>query len=196
MPEALTYTSLVSDVENYAERHDEVFLAQIPRLIMMAENRIANEVRNLGFLRVVEFTINASNSVYSKPHRWRQTKSMFLTVDGEQRYLKERTTEYLQEYWPDGSSESQPLFYADYDYEHWLILPLADQDYSAKVSYYERPIPLDENNQTNWTTRHAPQLLLYATLLEAQPFLKTSERVPEFQQMYMMSAGAVKGGVQ
>jgi len=39
MAEGMTYDSLVSDVELYAERHDAEFIDQIPRFIMMAENR-------------------------------------------------------------------------------------------------------------------------------------------------------------
>ena len=35
--EALTYDSLVSDVQVYSERSDDVFVNQIPRFIMLAE---------------------------------------------------------------------------------------------------------------------------------------------------------------
>jgi hypothetical protein len=57
------------------------------------------------------------------------------------------------------------------------------------LTYYERPQPLDDTNQTNWTTRYAPQALLYASLLEAQPFLKQSERIAEFQGLYDRAVG-------
>jgi hypothetical protein len=78
----------------------------------------------------------------------------------------------------------EPEFYADVDYEHYLIVPTPDADYVGEILYYERPEPLSDTNQTNWITRYAPQLLLYATLLEAQPFLKNPERIAEFQGLY------------
>ena len=40
-PEALTFDSLCNDIESYVERHDAEFVAQIPRIIMLAENRLA-----------------------------------------------------------------------------------------------------------------------------------------------------------
>lgn len=191
MPEALTYTSLKSDIQLYANRSDTEFVAQIPRFIMLAENRLASEIKGLGMLMVANFTVTNGTSVYEKPARWRQTHSISISNSGNRQYLKPRSLQYVQTYWPDSSLEETPLFYADYDYEYWLILPTADQDYSATASYYERPQPLDETNETNWTTRYAPQLLLYASLLEAQPFLKTPERIQEFQMMYDRSAAAI-----
>lgn len=191
MPEALTYDSLLSDVRLYAERSDTAFVSQIPRFVMLAENRIATEVKGLGQVRVVNFTLSTSNGIYEKPARWRQTANMSVQVGSSKVFLKQRGLEYVQAYWPDVTSVDQPLFYADYDYEHWLIAPTPDSDYSATVSYYERPQPLDETNQTNWTTQYAPQLLIYGALLEAQPFLKTPERIQEFQMMYDRAAAAI-----
>jgi hypothetical protein len=52
---------------------------------------------------------------------------------------------------------------------------------------------LDDNNQTNWLTEYAPNLLLYATLLEATPFLKNDERIPVWTNMYAMAAQALNG---
>jgi hypothetical protein len=77
-----------------------------------------------------------------------------------------------------------PRYFADYDYEHFFIAPTPDIAYPFELSYYERPTPLSPSMQTNWTTQYAPQLLLYASLLEAMPFLKTGERMAEFQALY------------
>jgi hypothetical protein len=191
MAEALTYNSLISDIQLYAERSDAEFSAQIPRFIMLAENRLASEIRGLGYLRIANFTLSLGNPVIEKPARWRETESLSIDVGNSKKFLKLRGLQYLQSYWPDTSLKDEPSLYSDYDYEHWLIAPTPDAGYSATVNYYERPQPLDASNQTNWTTQYAPQLLLYATLLEVQPFLKTSERLQEFQMMFDRAAAAV-----
>jgi hypothetical protein len=85
-----------------------------------------------------------------------------------------------------------PEFYADYDYEHFFITPTPNITYTGELTYHERPQPLSTENQTNWTTRYAPQLLLYATLLEAQPFLKRADRIQEFAQLYTQAVQSVK----
>ena len=74
-------------------------------------------------------------------------------------------------------------YYADYDYDNWLVSPTPDLAYPFEVLYYERIQPLSTENQTNWLTRNAPNAMLYGTLLQAMPFLKTEQRTI-FQQKY------------
>jgi len=179
---SMTYDSLKADIATYCERDDAPFLTQIPRFIDLAENRIAMEDKPLGFVRVVSGTLNGATLI--KPARWRKTKSFSILVGGERRYLFLRSYEYCRSYWPDASLQAAPKYFCDYDYEHFLLAPTPDLNYDFELSYYERPTPLSDVQQTNWTTQYAPQLLLYAALMEAMPFLKTSERIPEFQGLY------------
>ena len=179
---SMTYTSLVADILNYCERNDQPFVDQVPQFIALAESRIAIEDKPLGFLRTVTGGLNGP--VLAKPERWRRTKSLSIVVGGSKRYLKLRSYEYCRTYWPDASITGTPEYYCDYDYEHFLIVGSPDDQYSFELQYYDLPTPLSDVNQTSWTTQYAPQLLLYGALMEAMPFLKTSERIPEFQGLY------------
>lgn len=191
MAETLTYSSLVGDVIDYCERNDANFVAKVPRFIMLAENRIATEVKGLGFIRFVSGNLTISNPILVKPARWRETAGLRITVNNNSRWLKQRAYSYLKAYWPDSTLEDAPVYYSDYDYEHFLIAPTPDLAYDFELSYFERPDPLSEDSQTNWTTQYAPQLLLYASLLEAQPFLKRPERTEEFKSLYERAASAI-----
>jgi len=182
MAEALTYSSLLSDVQIYAERSDTPFTTQIPRFVMLAENRLASEVRGLGTQKFVTGVLNGS--VLPKPERWRETVSISLTVNSQRVYLQPRSYEYCRTYSPDPSVTGVVRYYADYQYEHFLFAPTPAIAYPFELAYYERPEPLSTSNETNWITQYAPQMLLYATLLEAQPFLKRPERIAEFQALY------------
>ncbi len=183
MAEALTYTSLLSDVQTYVERDDAPFVTQIPRFVMLAENRLASEVRGLGIQRYVTGTF--SSNQLAKPARWRETISFnFTNAAGERVFLQPRTYDYCRAFWPTPATTGVPRYYADYSYEYFLIVPTPSSAFAFELSYYERPEPLSSSNETNWFTQYAPQLLLYATLLEAQPFLKRPERAAEFQALY------------
>ena len=186
---ATTYDTLLNDIQVYCERSDEPFLSQIPRFISLAENRLASENKPLGFLRTVSGTLNGS--ILEKPIRWRKTKSFSIVINGRIAYLYDRGYEYCRQYSPFPDQVGIPIFYADYDYEHFFIAPAPNLQYAFELQYYELPEPLSQDNQTNWTTRYAPQLLLYASLMEAMPFLKLSERIPEFQGLYDRAIGAV-----
>jgi hypothetical protein len=182
MAEALTYDSLLSDVQTYTERDDAPFVSQIPRLVMLAENRLASEVRGLGLQQYVLGTMNGNT--IAKPERWRETISFNLTVGTERVFLQQRSYDYCRAFAPDPALTGVPRYYADYGYEHFLIAPTSAANYAFELAYYERPEPLSAGNQTNWTTQYAPQLLLYATLLEAQPFLKRQELQQVWQGLY------------
>ena len=180
----MTYDSLVNDIQTYLERTDDQTLEKIPQFIMLAEQIIAAEIKFLGNLTVATSAMVASDNVIPKPARWRKTVSMNVTVAGKRQPVLLRTYEYIREYWPDPTATSAPLYFCDYDYQHWLVGPTPTLAYSYEVLYYERVQPLDSSNQSSWFTQYAPQALLYGTLLEAMPFVKNDERMPMWQSNY------------
>jgi hypothetical protein len=201
MATAMTFTTLKQDVQRYLERgntlaSDPIVFEQIPRLINLAERRIARELKVEGFINVVTGTLSAGQSVYPKPDRWRDTVSINIgtgTTGNDRKILFSRVYEYLRSYWPNALETDTPIFYSDYDYSHWLLAPTPDAEYPFEILYYELPPLLDESVQTNWITEYAPQLLLYGTLVEATPFLKNDERIPVWQSMYDRAAAMLNG---
>lgn len=185
MPASMTYQSLTNDIQVYCERSDSPFVDQIPRFIMLAENRIAQEVRGLGSMAFVQSTLITGNPILAKPNRWRETVSFTITLaDGTKKALMPREFQYLRAFWPDQSATDEPRYYSDYDYEHFYLAATPDDDYAFELAYYERPEPLSDDSSVNWFTQYCPQLLLYASLLEAQPFLKLDGRTQQFQALY------------
>jgi hypothetical protein len=178
----LTYDNLVTTVEQYLERNDAAVVNQIPTFITLCEFEIAQQIKTLGQQQVVESVMTAGNPVIPKPARWRKTVSMNVTSNNTPSPVLLRKYEYLLNY-NSGSTTSLPLYYADYDYGHWLVSPTPDQSYAFEVLYYERINPLSSTNQTNWLTQNAPNAMVFGTLLQAMPFLKNDQR-QIFQQKY------------
>jgi hypothetical protein len=194
MSDSVTYTTLLEDLRRYLERGfteatDPLVYEQLPRLITLAERRIARELKIEGFIVAVTTPLQAGVSVYMKPDRWRDTVSM--TVDNKTIFA--RAYEYLRNYWPDPTQTDTPTFYADYDYSHWLLVPTPATNQNLEILYYEQPRFLGPEFQTNWITEYIPDLLLYASLLEATPFLKNDERIQTWQTLYDRAAQAVNG---
>lgn len=194
MAYVMTYDSLLVDLRRYLERgfteaSDQIVYDQLPRLITLGERRIARELKIEGFIRAVQSPLQVGVAVYRKPDRWRDTVSM--TVDNVPIFA--RSYEYIRNYWPDEVETGTPQFYADYDYQHWIITPTPATAQTWEILYYEQPALLGEDFQTNWLTEYAPDVLLYATLLEATPFLKNDERIQTWQAMYDRAAQALNG---
>jgi hypothetical protein len=183
----MSYNSLVENVQQYMERDDAGFVAQIPSLISIAESRIASELKTYLQLTVVETTVVSNQTVISKPVRWRKTASM--KINGQPVLL--RSQDYIAQY-QSQSSNGQPLYYADYDYDNWAIAPRSDATYSVEICYYSEIQPLDNANQQNLFTRETPQLMLYGTLLAAQGYLKALDKLPVWKQYYDDALKSVK----
>lgn len=184
----MTYDSLVADVITYSERNDAGFIAQIPRLIMMTEQNIASQIKTLMQLVVVDTTLLAGTAVLEKPVRWRKTISM--KVDGQP--IVQRSMDYITQYQSE-SDNGLPLYYAEYDYDHWALAPVPDDAYPVEIIYYSRIQPLDQENQENLLTREAPQALLYGTLLQAQGYLKSLDKIPVWKGYYDDAISALTG---
>ena len=194
MSYSMTYSSLLVDVRRYLERgftqeSDQIVYDQLPRLITLGERRIARELKIEGFIRAVTTPLSIGVAVYLKPDRWRDTVSM--SVDNLPLFA--RSYEYIRNYWPVENQTAAPAYYADYDFQHWIIAPTPIAVKTLEILYYEQPRFLGDDFQTNWLTEYAPDVLLYATLLEATPFLKSDERIQTWQAMYDRAAQALNG---
>ena len=188
----MTYDSLLVDLRRYLERgftaeSDQIVYEQLPRLITLAERRIASELKIEGFIVPVTTVLQSGVSTYMKPDRWRDTVSMNL----EGKPIFARSFEYIRNYWPDPTQTGEPAYYADYDYQYWLIAPTPSQAKVLEILYYQQPPLLGPESQTNYLTEYAPYLLLYGALLEATPFLKNDERIGTWQAMYDRAAQGV-----
>lgn len=201
MPTAQTYATTLADTRRYIERgftdaSDPEVYAQLPRLVTLGERRCARELKIQGFQNVATSAFVSGTATYSKPDRWRETISMNFgtgATNDIRNMVHPRSYEYLRNYWPNDTTTGAPEFYADYDYNHFIVAPTPDSAYPFEMLYWQNLPFLDDDNQTNWLTINAPELLLYATLMEAVPFLKNSDQIPIWTGMYDRTASAING---
>jgi hypothetical protein len=182
-----TYDNLVLDVQQYMERNDPDFIAQIPTLIGLAESAIASELKTLLQLIVVQTNLTTGDPVLIKPTRWRKTVSM--KINGAPVLL--RSQDYVAQYLSE-STPGIPKYYAEYDYNNWNFAPEPDDDYAVEIIYYSLVQPLDSTNQTNLFTQIAPQAMLFGTLLQAQGYLKALDKLPVWKSYYTDCINALK----
>jgi hypothetical protein len=199
MPTAMTYTGLLSDLRRYLERgnlSDPTVYDQLPTLVNLAERRLARELKIQGTVTVLASTFVQGEPRIAKPDRWRETVSMRVGTGASNDTLSEiypRAYEYIRMFWPDQTNEGVPRFYADYDFDNWIVAPTPDDAYPYEVLCYELPPLLDETTQTNWYTEKAPDALLYASLLEATPFLKDDARIKTWEGFLNRAISVLNG---
>lgn len=191
----MTYNSLKSDVLQYSERqNDDAFLAQFDSFLALAENRIAAECKTLGSEIPVTGNLTIGNPSQEKPIFWRRTASMHIILPtGKWKPLLKRTVEFCRAFAPDPTTTDEPSYYADYDYNHWLISPTPNLSYIARIIYDARIEPLTVEGQENWLTQYAPHILLRAVMLEAQPYLKNEDMQQFWTNEYQTAVAGIVG---
>ena len=187
MSVVMTYDSLVLNIQQFMERDDPDFVAQIPNLIALAESNIAAELKTYMQLIVVETSLAENQSVLNKPARWRKTISM--KINGKPVVL--RSQDYVAQYQSE-SENNVPLYYAEYDFNNWNFAPKPDQEYPVEIIYYAEIQPLDNTNQQNLWTAIAPQAMLYGALVQAQGYLKALDKLPMWKGYYTEAIAALK----
>lgn len=92
---------------------------------------------------------------------------------------------FLREYQNDETVTGSPKYYALFDNSNFVMAPTPNQDYSVQLSYFYRPssITAGADGESTWLSTNAETTLLYASLVEANIFMKGE---PDVTQSYMM----------
>lgn len=198
-----TFDSLTTTIQSYVERagatNDPTAFAFIPTAINLTEQDIARKLKIQGFIRVVDWVMQANLAAYQKPDRWRANISMQVGTavpSGPGNIwspIYTRDQEFIRAYWPNSTLTGLPKYYADMDYYHWWFGPTPDAAYPVQTIYWELPPMLSATLQENWTSIYAPNALLHGSLLEMYRFLKNSTEMQWAADAYNQDMGALAG---
>ncbi len=194
----LTYATLVTALEFYLQRLDANFVSEIPLFIMLGQRRVARELKILGNKVFIEGSLAVGAVFLAKPADWLNSSDFYIGSNvppavGFHTWapLKQRSYGYCIQYWPDATQTTQPKYIADYTYNSWYVAPTPDLAYPYRFSYYQLPSLIAENQQTNWLTENAPDVLLYAALLETASYLQDDDRIPTWQKYYDLAKNSL-----
>jgi hypothetical protein len=187
-PYVMTYNSLIESVTRYVVQGSNVDLtAELPRMIDNTERKVARALKTLMSVKFAADTMQPNINLYAKPNRWLETVSFEIgtgTGYNTTVVLEERTYEYVKTVYPDPTDTGQPKYIADFEFNQFFVGKTPDAAYPFQLGYYERPDPLCGDNQQNWLTQEAPDLMLFGCLLETSPFLINDERTKMWQDFY------------
>ena len=177
------YSELQTAVANWLDRDD--LTARIPEFIALAEARFNRVLR----LRSMEakYTANtvASQRNLALPTGYIQMRN-FQVNTNPLTTLSYVTPEIYDRLW-GGSTSGTPKFYTILANEVSLgPIPASVQE--VEMLFYKKFDNLSGSVATNWLITNAPDIYLYGSMLEAEPFIMNDERVP-------LGAAALERGV-
>jgi len=174
-----TYSDLQTSIANYLARSD--LTSQIPDFITFAENRLRKELRIRQMLKsVTTATVSGDNTV-ELPSDFLQVRD-FVVVTNPLTPLSYSSPSSLSND-PRASEVGVPKSYTILANDFQLS-PVPDAVYTVKLLYFAAPAYLSSSNTTNVFLTTAPDALLYASLIEAEPYLMNDARINTWGTMY------------
>lgn len=178
-----TYTGLKNSllVWNQRSLNDQDFVSQIPTFIQLAEQVLFTDFPSLGDQFYVNGAFQAGIAITSKPALWGRTLSFFfLDTDKKIHFLQRRSFEMSLLYRDNYETQGLPLYYSDYGFNYMEVSPVPDQVYDFQLAYYGKIYPLTPQNQTNWLTLNAYDLLFSVCMFWANIYLQNPTEIEKW----------------
>jgi hypothetical protein len=173
------YTDLQASVASYLGRSD--LTTQIPDFIRFAELRLGRELRTRPMLNSATAPTVASDARTALPTDFLEIRDLF--IQGNPR----RPLTYMS---PSAFSRQAradiiglPVFYTILASE-FQYAPIPDAIYTLEILYYAKPTFLSTSNASNVFLANYPDALLYASLIEAEPYLINDARSQLWATLY------------
>lgn len=168
-----TYSELQSAVANWLARPGDATLVPfIPDFVRLAEARIGRDLR----IRAMEqrATAEIDGAFLALPAGFLEMRNLQLNTDPVTR-LELLSPEHIDSL-HGGSRTGRPRWYCVLAGQIQLA-PVPDGAYQAEMTYWRRLDALGVSQPSNWLLEHAPDIYLYASLMEATAFIGNDERL-------------------
>lgn len=173
------YNDLKTTVANYLGRSD--LTTAIPDFISLAELRLQRELRTRQMLKSATATMVSGDAKVALPTDFLEIRD--LHVQGNPRmpvtYMSPST--FTRDARADESGK--PIYYTVLASE-FQFAPIPDTAYVLEILYYAKPTVLSGSNASNVFLANYFDALLYASLLEAEPYLINDARTQTWASLY------------
>jgi hypothetical protein len=173
-----TYTDLCTQVADHLNRAD--LDTVIPTFVQLAEAQFNRELRTRDMMVRADATSDAEN--VELPDDWLEHYSLTLapngTLDNALRYMSERESNELKALGMTGPVIGYTVIGNSIE-----LVPAPADNVDLRMVYFARIPSLSSLVLINWLLTKSPDLYLYSTLLQAEPYLKNDERLPLWAQL-------------
>lgn len=180
------YATLLTAVGNWLNRSD--LTLAIPDFVAFGEARIYRDLR-VGSMELT-FSSTIASGVIAVPTAYLELKNAYIDGSSAQA-LQRKDAEWIYANYPTRSASGKPRFIAR-EATNLIFGPYPDSAYTVKGVYYKRLTALSVSNTSNWLITDAPDMLLFAALCEAAPYLQDDARIAIWEKKYAQIAQRVQ----
>ena len=176
-----TYANLKTEIANYLNRSD--LTSYLDTFIDLAESRMARDLR-LREMETIDTTITtvAGTQSYSLPTGYLEMR--FVTWQSNPyTFLAYMSPPDFFRVYNAGVASGSPTYYTIVGSTiYWGKKP--DAANVLELGFFKRPTALSSSSTSNDILTYFPDLYLYASLAESEPFLMNDERLPVWAGLY------------
>lgn len=173
------YSELQTSIAGYLARSD--LTTQIPDFIRLAEIRLRRDLRVRQMLSSTTLTCVAGTPTVSIPSDFLQVSDFIVTgnpVQALNYYTPAMFSRNTRS--SDGGKPKDYTILAS----SFVLAPIPDSAQTLNLVYYAAPEFLSNTNTTNSFVTVCPDLLLYGSLIEAEPWLMNDARINTWGTMF------------
>jgi hypothetical protein len=173
------YSDLQASVASYLGRSD--LTTEIPDFIRFAELRLGRELRTRQMLNSATAPMIANDAKVALPTDFLEIRDLFIQGNPRRPLTYMSPSAFSREARAD--IVGLPVFYTILASE-FQYAPIPDAIYTLEILYYAKPTFLSSSNASNVFLANYPDALLYASLIEAEPYLINDARSQLWATLY------------
>lgn len=174
-----SYSDLQTTIAGYLARSD--LTTQIPDFIRLAETRLRRDLRIRQMLKSVTTSTVAADSTVELPSDFLEVRDLVISGSPPQplNYASPSAFSRNTRTWESGKPLDYTVLANDFQ-----LAPIPDAVYTVKMLYFAAPTFLSDSNTSNVFLANCPDVLLYGSLLEAEPYLMNDSRINTWGTMF------------
>ena len=181
-----TYAELQTTIAEYLARSD--LTTQIPDFIRLAEVRLRRDLRIRQMLTSTTLTCTSGTATVTIPSDFLEVKDFVVTGNPVRPLNYESPSLFSRN--SRSMDAGKPLDYTVLA-TTFKLAPIPDSNYTLSLVYSAAPTFLSDANTSNAFLVTCPDLLLYAALLEAEPYLMNDARLNTWGSMFDRAMGSL-----
>jgi hypothetical protein len=189
----MNYTTLLALLQDYTQNSSTDFVAAIPNIVRLAEDRIYQTVQFPALKKNATSNFNPSNKYLATPDDFLASYSMAVkSASGVYDYMLEKEVGYINEAFPNPAVTGVPRYYALFNNASFVVSPTPNALYEVELHYfYEPPSIVDAG--TSWLGTNVESPLFYGCLVEAYTYMKgDSDLAALYRARYDEAMGRLK----
>lgn len=168
----MNYATLSQLLQDYTQNYSSEFVAAIPEIVKLAEDRIYQSVQIPSLKKNATSSFLSGNKYLAQPTDFLAPYSMAVkSATGVYSYMLEKEVGFINEAYPDPSATGVPRYYAIFTDDTFVVAPTPNANLQVELHYFYEPESIVTAG-TSWLGDNVESVLFYGCMVEAYTYMK------------------------